>query len=47
MKFKIRFSSKTIAAMILSVWLGIHFTLPIEYWVLSFFVYVGITIEKK
>jgi hypothetical protein len=40
-----KFSTTKLAAIVLSIWLGIHFTLPIEYWVMTFFMYVGITVD--
>lgn len=44
---KIRFKTTTIATILMSIWLGVHFNLPLEYWIMVFFIYVGITLEKK
>jgi hypothetical protein len=46
-RLKISFSTTKVAAIILSIWLGIHFILPIEYWVLAFFCYVGMTVKLR
>lgn len=45
MRLRLNLSTTKIAAMIMTTWLGIHFSLPTEYWVISFFVYVGINFE--
>ena len=48
MKFnKIEFSTKTLFGLVLTAWLGIHFNLPLEYWVLAIGANVGITIRRE
>lgn len=47
MRFKkITFSTKTLFGLLLSIWLGVYFSFPIEYWILAILANIGFTIVK-